>query len=285
MGTEKRERQKAGRDARRQAAEEERRRAQRRRSWIGFAALAAGVVVVALVISILGGDDGDDDVATTEDPDTTETAEPSDDAADEEAADEEAAAPLPCPPVGGADEQVLEFPAPPPDCLTEGVDYSAVFATSAGDVTVDLLEDEMPSTVNNFVYLARYGFYDDTLLFRTDPSIDIIQGGGPTTNSPSDPGPGYTIPDEGGPFSYEAGDLVMARTAAPDSSGAQFFFAAGPDVALLNDQGTYLLFGETTEGLDVLEEILASHVDEPDNPLGGAPDPEVTVESVTIVEG
>jgi cyclophilin family peptidyl-prolyl cis-trans isomerase len=291
MGTEKRQRQKAGRDARRQAVEEERRRAQRRRSWIGFAALAGGVVVVAVVISVLGGDDDDGDVATTTEPDTTETFEPDEGTTetaepdDDAATDEEAAAPLPCPPVGGADERVLEFPAPPPDCLTEGVDYSAVFDTTAGQVTVDLLQDEMPATVNNFVYLARYGYYDDTLLFRTDPSIDIIQGGAPSTDSASDPGPGYTIPDEGSGFAYGPGDLVMARTAAPDSSGAQFFFGAGPNVALLDDQGTYLRFGETTEGLDVLEEILASHVGDEDDPLGGAPDPEVTVESVTIVEG
>ncbi|HSL59612.1 MAG TPA: peptidylprolyl isomerase [Acidimicrobiales bacterium] len=282
MGTEKRERQKAGRDARREALEAERRKAQKRRSYMGFAAIAVGVVVVAALISILGGSD-DDEVSTADD--AAETAEPGQDTAETaEPDDGEAAEPLPCPPVDGVDEPVTSFPAPPPDCLTEGADYAAVFTTSAGEITVDLLEGELPGTVNNFVYLARYGYYDGSLLFRTDPSIDIIQGGGPTTNSPSDPGPGYTIPDEGGPFAYEPGDLVMARSAAPDSSGAQFFFAAGPDVALLNDQGTYLLFGETTEGLDVLEEILASHVDEPDNPLGGAPDPEVTVESVTIVE-
>jgi cyclophilin family peptidyl-prolyl cis-trans isomerase len=76
----------------------------------------------------------------------------------------------------------------------------------------------------------------------------------------------------------------MARSAAPDSAGAQFFFSAGPDTVLLNDQGTYVTFGRTSTGLDVLEEILASHVDQPDNPLGGAPDPAVTVRSVTIVE-
>ena len=81
--------------------------------------------------------------------------------------------------------------------------------------------------VNNFVVLARYHYYDGSAVFRADRSIEILQGGAPTTNTASDPGPGYTIADECGPFTYVAGQLVMARTAQPDSAGAQFFFTAG----------------------------------------------------------
>ena len=81
----------------------------------------------------------------------------------------------------------------------------------------ELTASETPLTVNNFVTLARWGYYDDTLLFRTDPSIDIIQGGSPHTNDNRDPGPGYTIPDEPafdvdpdtgnltGPYRYQPG--------------------------------------------------------------------------------
>ena len=123
-------------------------------------------------------------------------------------------------------------------------------------------------------------------IHRTDPSIDIIQGGAPTTQDAADPGPGYTIPDEGGTDrSYAPGDLVMARGSGEDSAGGQFFFAAGPNAARLDDQGTYVTFGKVTEGLDVVEAILASHVADPSSVLGGRPDPSVTVTSVTIEEG
>jgi peptidyl-prolyl cis-trans isomerase B (cyclophilin B) len=149
---------------------------------------------------------------------------------------------------------------------------------------VALDTERTPGTANNFVSLARSGYYDDTLLFRTDPSIGIIQGGSPSTDSPSDPGPGYTIPDEGGSFTYVPGQLVMARSQGPDSAGAQFFFSVDEAVSALDGQGTYVVFGEVTEGLDILEQILASHEEQPDNPLGGAPNPPVTVTSVTITE-
>ena len=101
----------------------------------------------------------------------------------------------------------------------------------------------------------------------------------------ADPGPGYTIPDEGSGFTYEPGQIVMARTGAPNSASAQFFFAVNENTAMLNNQGTYVVFGQMDEeSLMVAEAILASHVDQPANQLGGAPDPQVIVKSVTIEE-
>lgn len=77
----------------------------------------------------------------------------------------------------------------------------------------------------------------------------------------------------------------MARTAAPNSASAQFFFAVNENTALLNNQGTYVVFGQMdAESLGVAEAILASHVDQPGNRLGGAPEPQVIVNSVTIEE-
>jgi len=81
-----------------------------------------------------------------------------------------------------------------------------------------------------------------------------------------------------------AGDLVMARSAGPDSSGGQFFFGATEAVSGLDSQGTYLRFGQTVEGLDVLESILALHEDNGTSPGEGAPSETVTVETVTIEE-
>jgi len=191
----------------------------------------------------------------------------------------------PCPPADGSGPTVLDFDGLQPLCLDPAKQYTAVFDTTAGEMRISLDMFNTPITANNFAVLARYHYYDGTLLFRTDPSIGIIQGGAPHTNSPSDPGPGYTIPDEGFGFTYEPGQIVMARTGAPNSASAQFFFAVNENTALLNSQGTYVVFGQMdADSLAVAEAILASHVDQPDNPLGGGPEPPVTVNSVTIEE-
>ncbi len=190
-----------------------------------------------------------------------------------------------CPPADGSGPQVLDFDGPQPMCLDASKQYTAVFDTTAGEMRIELDVANTPITANNFAVLARYHYYDNTLLFRTDPGIGIIQGGAPHSNSPSDPGPGYTIPDEGSGFTYEPGQIVMARTAAPNSASAQFFFAVNEQTARLNNQGTYVVFGQMDDAsLGVAEAILASHVDQPNNPLGGGPEPQVIVNSVTIEE-
>jgi cyclophilin family peptidyl-prolyl cis-trans isomerase len=164
-------------------------------------------------------------------------------------------------------------------CIDAAKKYTATFDTSEGTVVVDLNTKLTPKTTNNFVVLSRYKYYDGTPIFRTDPSIDIIQGGGPNNTS----GPGYTIPDEGGKFAYTPGDLVMARSSGANSGGAQFFFAAGENTALLDDQGTYVTFGHVSKGLDVVKAILALH--QADNSgMGGAPSRTVTINSLKISE-
>ena len=306
MGTSKRERQKS---ARQEKIEElrrlEQRQATRRRGLLIGLGIAA-FLAFAIGYSVLSSDDdGDDEVATADDGSTT-TEPGEDDGATTTEPDEgepaETTVPAvvegdtECPPAEGA-ERTIDFDGPFQDCLEDGVDYQARFTTTEGEVLVDLREAEMPNTVNNFVALARYGYYDDTLLFRTDPSIDIIQGGSPHTQDNADPGPGYNIPDEGGtfeadeatgqytgPFDYQEGQLIMARSQGPDSSSAQFFFSTGPNVELLNDQGTYLLFGDVVEGLDVLQAIIGLHEDDPSSPLGGGPSRDVTIERVEILE-
>ena len=148
-------------------------------------------------------------------------------------------------------------------------------------VTLDTTKT--PMTANNFIVLAGYHYYDGTAMFRTDTSIDIIQGGSPHTQDASDPGPGYTIKDEGSGYKYVPGDLTMARTSAPNSASAQYFFCAGASCSNLNSQGTYVTFGHATSGLNVLEKILGLNVNE-SNGLGGAPSRLVTVKTVNITE-
>jgi cyclophilin family peptidyl-prolyl cis-trans isomerase len=277
MGTSKRQRQKEGRLARLEAARIAQQRSQRRRRIVTALILVVVFVGGAFAFSAMfDSDDGQEvtaaDTSTTADP--TASTEPR----------EFTYGSGECPPEDGADEPKIDFEDAPKLCIDPAASYTAVFETSEGTVRVALDTERTPGTVNNFVTLARWGYYDGTKIFRTDTSIDVIQGGSPHTDDNTDPGPGYTIPDEGGQFTYQPGDLVMARSAAPDSASAQFFFGAGPNVANLDAQGTYVTFGHVTEGLDVLEEILALNEDDPNSGLGGAPSRDVIVESVEIVE-
>lgn len=290
MGTDKRARQKA---ARQQRIEEEQHAEDKERRKSTFIRLGILAVVVAAAIGLfvfITRDDGDDapEEAATDEGSTAAT----DGSAEPTPAPDPIYTPYTddqygtgeCAPAQGVEEPVIEFEDAPQKCIDDGVPHLATFDTTAGEIVVQLDVTNTPGTANNFVNLSRFGYYDETLIFRSDPSIGILQGGSPTTNNASDPGPGYTIVDEGTGFTYRPGQLVMARTAGPDSSSAQYFFTVTDSASLLDSQGTYVVFGEVLEGLDVLEAILASHAEESDNALGGSPDPEVTVRSVTITE-
>jgi cyclophilin family peptidyl-prolyl cis-trans isomerase len=275
VGTAKRERKKANRQLARQAQDRSRRLSVLRRRG-----LIAGVGVPLVVLALFGlarlQDDGDGaSVVTTTTLGgstltsvvTTTTLGGSTLIGD-----------TPCPAATG-EQRVSTFEKAPPMCIDEDRTYVARIVTTEGEMTVELDASERPVTVNNFVVLARYGYYDGTTLFRTNTDIDIIQGGGLSNMD----GPGYTIPDEGDGYTYERGQLIMARSSAPDSGSAQFFFATGPKVAALNGQGDYVPFGRVTEGLDVLDRIMAMHVGAGGG-AEGAPSRTVTVRSITITE-
>lgn len=184
----------------------------------------------------------------------------------------------PCPKTDGSEKRVTVFAKAPALCIDPAKSYTATFDTTEGTVVVALDTKDTPNTVNNFVTLARYKFYDTSFIFRTDVGLDIIQGGG-ATNSDS---PGYTIKDEGTGFAYKPGDLVMARSSGPDSGGGQFFFVTGPKASVLDSQGTYVTFGRITKGLDVVQAIQALNSGEGE--LGGAPSRPVKINSVTITQ-
>jgi cyclophilin family peptidyl-prolyl cis-trans isomerase len=300
VGTDKRERQKANRADRIAAAEDAARKAQTRSRVITYGILALVIAAAIVGVAWLTSDDDDDtavDVADDAPVDPVETvpsetlptvtipAEP----VEFVYGDGE------CPAEDGSSERTIDFDGPPPLCIDPGATHVAVFDTSEGEVRVDLNTAATPGTVNNFVTLARWGYYDDTVIFRTDPSIDIIQGGSPHTQNNTDPGPGYRITDEPtfatdaatgqpvGPYRYTPGQLVMARSSGPDSASAQFFFSTGPLTSGLDGQGVYVVFGDTDDaGLRVLQTIIEMHEDDPSNPLGGGPSETVTINSVTI---
>ncbi len=293
MSTPKRERQRENRRQRIAADEAAAKRyaTNRRIKLIGIAAVvvAAGLVVLAW----LRRDDSSDAVTSPEPVASDINADLSGDEPAPEPVDGETAAE--CPAADGSSPRVIDFDGPQPMCIDPEARYVAVFDTSEGEMRFELTASETPLTVNNFVTLARWGYYDGTVLFRTDPSIDIIQGGSPHTNTAGDPGPGYTIPDEPafdedpetgrltGPYRYQPGQLVMARSGGRDAAGAQFFLTTGPNASLLDSQGTYVVFGQTDDpGLEVAQSIIGLHVDT--GTMGGAPSRDVTVRSVTIEE-
>jgi cyclophilin family peptidyl-prolyl cis-trans isomerase len=303
VATDKRERQRAARLEKTVAEATAAKRARTRGTAARIVVGGAVVLAVLFGVSQLMGDDSDSDDTATDAGD-----EATDDTADAPEVDpllgidgsdgsgEFAYGTTPCPPAEGAEEATLTFDDAFEQCIDPAAAYTATFATSEGDVVVELDTETTPGTVNNFVALTRNLYFDGTELFRTDPSIGIIQGGSPHSNDPSDEGPGYSLPDEGGtfdfsdpaapkgPFTYAPGELIMARGSGPDGGSAQFFFSVDEAVTALDAQGTYVTFGTVSEGLDVLETILGLHEADPTSQLGGGPSRTVTVESVTITE-
>ncbi len=296
MGTDKRERKKANRAAKiaeQEAAEAKARRIKAIRNVVLF---GVGIVIVAVLLSLTAcGAETDTDQSAADrttttgtsspagDPDSDESADPADETGDPAYGDGE------CPPAEGVDEPVIDFTIAPQLCIDPARSYTATFATTLGEFTVELDTERTPLTTNNFVVLARFGYFDGTDLFRTEAASGIIQGGSPHTQDNSDEGPGYSIPDEGMPFAsedYKPGVIAMAN-AGPGTAGGQFFFVSQEAGSYLGDPdqigpsaGLYAVFGQATEGLDVLQAI--SDLEDPANP--GTPSKPVTIESVTITE-
>ena len=128
--------------------------------------------------------------------------------------------------------------------------YSAAFNTSRGEIVCELFAKNAPQTVNNFVFLARDGFYDGTVFHRVIPNF-MIQGGDPTGTGRG--GPGYQFADEfkGSPHEHHVGTLSMAN-AGPDTNGSQFFIT---HVATNWLDGKHTVFGKVLSGQDVVNAI------------------------------
>ncbi len=290
MGTEKRERQKQNRQQRLSELAVQQKRAKVKKRGLQFGiGIPAVILALFLIVNVFAGDDsGPSDAELTEQvTDLLGGSTVPADATDDSTAPTVPATTVPgktitgdtaCPKADGTEERVTKFEKAPPMCIDATKTYTAVFDTSEGEIEVLLDTAKTPKTVNNFVVLARYKYYDGTTIFRTDPSIDIIQGGGLTNTDD----PGYTIEDEGNGYKYVEGDLAMARTMEPNSAGGQWFFVTGPNAAALDGQGTYVNFGKVVSGLDVVKGILALNSGSGD--LGGAPSRTVVVKSVAIIE-
>ena len=228
--------------------------------------LLVGLAATAILAASCGGDDAKSDATTSE------LAAP--DAADGESAG--AAPSAECPPTDGADTQTRQFPAPPPACLEAGAAYETIVTTNMGELTIALDQESAPVAANNFVFLARNQYFDDTVCHRIIPDF-VVQCGDPTASGTG--GPGYTIVDEPpAPEEYQIGSIAMAKTQSPDSAGSQFFIVTGSDGAALPPE--YALFGQVTDGLDTTVGAMAATGTFPD----GVPSELVEIQSIRIVQ-
>jgi len=140
--------------------------------------------------------------------------------------------------------------APPSGTLDTSKSYTARIKTEKGDMVVELYADRTPLTVENFVSLARAGFYDGTTFHRVIAGF-MAQGGDPTGTGTG--GPGYQFGDEFHPsLRHDAAGVLSMANAGPGTNGSQFFITHGP-TPHLDDRHT--VFGKVTSGLDVLRSI------------------------------
>lgn len=145
---------------------------------------------------------------------------------------------------------VKQWNTPPAMTIDAKKTYVATIETDRGTIEVELYAQYAPKTVNNFVFLAKDGFYDGILFHRVIANF-MVQGGDPTGTGRG--GPGYKFEDEtrGNPLKHETGVLSMAN-AGPNTNGSQFFITHGPQPHL---DGKHTVFGKVVKGQDVVNAI------------------------------
>lgn len=246
MPSEKRARQRALRDQKR--AVEERRANRRRQLRRAFSALVVVGIIIALIVVLSSGSPKKTAATgstTTTVGLTTTTA---------------AAAQAPaCPPAtaAGAAKRVTSFAAAPKMCIAQNSVLDATIKTDVGTFVVRLTTATAPLGVNDFVFLARYHFFDGIIFHRVIPGF-VVQGGDPTGTGTG--GPGYSFTGNTPPSSctaahdcYVTGDVALANSGSTSSDGSQFFVVlpgGGPGLA-----DSYTLIGKVTSGLSVVEAI------------------------------
>jgi peptidyl-prolyl cis-trans isomerase B (cyclophilin B) len=145
--------------------------------------------------------------------------------------------------------QVLQWKEPPKMMIDTDKQYRAIMETEHGTMVLELFAKDVPITVNNFVFLATHGYYDNTTFHRVLANF-MAQGGDPTGTGSG--GPGYYIPLEVTSHKHVVGAISMARATDPNTNGSQFFICFTDQPGL---DGQYSVFGQLVEGMDVLKSI------------------------------
>jgi cyclophilin family peptidyl-prolyl cis-trans isomerase len=173
----------------------------------------------------------------------------------------------------------MQWESPPNQVIDTDVQYRAVLKTSEGEITWELLPEAAPVTVNNFVCLARAGYYDGTPFHRILDGF-VIQGGDPTGTGSG--GPGYQFEDEPVEDEYVAGTVAMANAGA-DMNGSQFFIVL--DDLRQTLPKNYNLFAQVIEGQEVVDAIAKTPTRPNERGEVWVPAEPVILESVTVSEG
>ncbi len=281
VGTDKRERQKANRLARIEADRKAEQKGEMSRKVASFVVIGILLFGGLYLYSVVSSND-DEQVETTTGEDAagevtpaTTVVEPVTTLAPPETM--LAMDPVVCPEEDGSSARATNFATPMPLCIDETATYIAQITTDKGDVTIELDANVAPNTVNNFVSLARYHFYDGVAFHRIIPGF-MIQGGDAVGAQPGIGGPGYSfedeLPEEG---DYQVGSVAMANS-GPDTQGSQFFIVTGDAGVNLNP--AYSLFGQVTEGMDVVTAIEATGSGD----AAGTPSESSIIESIIITE-
>lgn len=161
-----------------------------------------------------------------------------------------------------AGKQVRQYATAPEMVIDEEADYSADIQTNLGTITVELLAEDAPVTVNNFIFLARQGFYDRGIFHRVIPGF-MIQGGDPTGSGFG--GPGYQFQDEIVPsLIFDSAGLLAMANAGPGTNGSQFFITVAPTPQLT---GRHTIFGRVTAGQEIADAIAIVRTDRNNRPL------------------
>jgi cyclophilin family peptidyl-prolyl cis-trans isomerase len=166
----------------------------------------------------------------------------------------------------------MKWNSPPDMSIDPQRNYTARLKTDVGDIVIRLFADKVPRTVNNFVFLAREGFYDGVTFHRVIKDF-MAQGGDPTGSGTG--GPGYRFGDEFDPkLRHDSPGVLSMANAGPNTNGSQFFITHIPTPWL---DGKHAVFGKVTEGLDVVLAI-------PERDPGRARTAGVTIQKVEITE-
>lgn len=252
----KRERQRQNRAVKReqQAAVEKKQRFWR--SARGFLIILIPIVAVFVFLALRSGNDGNDEKSGTADKTEQSASTPK--------------------------TTITTLPAkaslPKPEMTIDSArTYTATIETTQGTIVIALDAAKAPTSVNNFVYLARNGFYDGLLVNRASKDF-VIQTGSP--NNTQSGGPGYTVQSEPPPGPYQVGSVAWAKTGTEPAgtAGSQFFIGTGNGITTLAQDYGYI--GKVTEGLDVAQKIMGFAPASGDGP----PSPEVQIAKVTITE-
>lgn len=252
----KRERQRQNRAAKleQQAAVEKRQKFWR--SARGFLIILVPIAALFVFFMVRGGGDDNDGSTSANDRDRTEQS------------------------AGSTTITTLPAKAPltkPEMTIDPARTYTATIETTEGTIVLALDAAQAPTSVNNFVFLSRNGFYDGLLINRASRNF-VIQTGSPDNTQAG--GPGYTVQSEPPPGPYEIGSVAWAKTGAEPAgtAGSQFFIGTGSNITTLPQDYGYL--GKVSEGLDVAQKIMGFAPASGDGP----PSPPVQMTKVTITE-